>query len=249
MDFRLAGRIRGLDTLTRFAFHAAPACMLAYGVARLLDGLDGQHGPGPAWTIGHVFFLAALLLFGGVIVGLYRCVPAAAGAGPRTHGRHAGRAPRPGRPIAAAAAAVGLAGLLAFIRIAVIDVIVGLRAADAAEKRALARRYADVPALPKVLYEIGPVFFEVGLLALLLHLALGRPQRVSWWSLSLIAVGLIALILELDLLPVSAALVWLGLASIAPRPAAARHVERAEPHSRRGLHHTGEVVAERPPSR
>ncbi|MFC5750756.1 hypothetical protein [Actinomadura rugatobispora] len=201
MDTALPGRRVGpLETPTRFAFHAAPACMLVYGVVRVFDGRDGQYGPGLAWTVGHVFFLAALLLLGVVIAGLYRTVPTG------------GRA---GRAAAAVAAVVGLAGLLTFVRVAVVDIVVGLRAADATEKRALARLYADAPdVLPKLLYDIGPLFFELGLFALLLHLALGRPQRVSWWSLALIAFGFLAITVELDLLPVAAALIWLGMASI-----------------------------------
>jgi uncharacterized membrane protein YhhN len=40
-----------------------PLFLLAYGLLRLVDGLDGSHGPGWAWNIGHACFLVAFLLF------------------------------------------------------------------------------------------------------------------------------------------------------------------------------------------
>ena len=43
----------------RIAFIAAPLLVLAYGVIRILDGLDGSRGPGLAWTSGHIAFMAA----------------------------------------------------------------------------------------------------------------------------------------------------------------------------------------------
>jgi hypothetical protein len=48
----------------------APALMLGYGIARWLDGLDGQRHNGPAWTIGHVMFFAAMVLFAAQAFGL-----------------------------------------------------------------------------------------------------------------------------------------------------------------------------------
>ena len=56
----------------RFAYIGAPALVTAYGLARLIDGIDGSKGPGPAWTIGHLFFLVALALFGVAMVGTER---------------------------------------------------------------------------------------------------------------------------------------------------------------------------------
>ncbi|MFC7646417.1 hypothetical protein ACFQX6_41970 [Streptosporangium lutulentum] len=47
----------------RIAFIAAPLLVMAYGVIRILDGLDGSRGPGLAWTSGHLAFMAALILF------------------------------------------------------------------------------------------------------------------------------------------------------------------------------------------
>ncbi|WP_240796415.1 hypothetical protein [Streptomyces sp. RFCAC02] len=46
----------------------ASALLLAYGGLRYVDGLDGDHGPGLAWNIGHALFFVALCLFGVVAV-------------------------------------------------------------------------------------------------------------------------------------------------------------------------------------
>ncbi|MGW5412205.1 hypothetical protein [Actinomadura geliboluensis] len=187
--------------MSRIAFHLAPALMLAYGAVRLIDGRDGQHGPGPAWTVGHVLFLGSLLLYGGVIAGLYGRVRAAAGG-------------TASRVVAGVTTVVAALGLATFVRVAVIDIVVGLRAADPAEKSMLADRYADVPAvLPQAIYEIGPVFFMLGLLALLVQFAITAPGRKAVAALSpvLVTLGFVAITLDLNLLPVGAALIWLAL--------------------------------------
>ncbi|MFG3258261.1 hypothetical protein [Streptomyces sp. NPDC048172] len=202
--------------MTRLAFHLAPALMGVYGVVRLIDGRDGQHGPGPAWTIGHLFFLGSLLLYGVVIAGVRRRVLAAEGGG---RGR---------RITVGVLAAVAGVGLAAFVRVAVVDIVVGLRAADAAEKSALSDRYADVPAvLPQPLYELGPVLFMLGLLALLVQYAVTGPRRGGAAALPplLVLLGFAAIMADLNLLPLGAALLWLALASLtreksAPLPGA-----------------------------
>ncbi|MEU4820602.1 hypothetical protein ACLQ2P_25720 [Actinomadura citrea] len=186
--------------MTRIAFHLAPALMLAYGVVRLIDGRDGQHGPGPAWTVGHLLFLGSLLLYGLVIAGLRRRMPVA----------ERGRARR---ITAGALTAVAAVGLVTFIRVAIIDIVVGLRAADAAEKSALADRYADVPAvLPQPLYDIGPVLFMLGLTALLVQYAVVGPRRgTAAASAVLLVLAFAGITADLDLLPAGAALIWLAL--------------------------------------
>ncbi|MGK5551886.1 hypothetical protein ACSNOI_09760 [Actinomadura kijaniata] len=189
--------------MTRIAFHLAPALMLVYGVVRLIDGRDGQHGPGPAWTVGHLIFLGSLLLYGGVIAGLYDRVRAA----------H--------RVTAGVTAAVAAFGLVTFVRVAVVDIVVGLQAANPAEKSVLADRYADAPAvLPQAVYEIGPVFFMLGLLALLVQFAIVTPGRKAVAALSpvLVVLGFVAITLDLDLLPAGAALIWIALALVTREP-------------------------------
>lgn len=44
-----------------------PLFLLAYGLLRLVDGLDGSHGPGWAWNVGHTCFLVAFLMFGALV--------------------------------------------------------------------------------------------------------------------------------------------------------------------------------------
>ncbi|MFG2017617.1 hypothetical protein [Actinomadura geliboluensis] len=188
--------------MSRIAFHLAPALMLAYGVVRLIDGRDGQHGPGPAWTVGHLLFLGALLLYAGVIAGVHGRIRTTAGGAA-------------GRVAAGVTSAVAAFGLLTFVRVAIIDIFVGLEAADPAEKSMLADRYADVPAvLPQAIYEIGPVFFMLGLVALLVQFAVATPGRKAVAVLSpvLVALGFVAITVNLDLLPAGAALIWVALA-------------------------------------
>ena len=187
--------------MTRIVFHLAPALMLAYGVVRLIDGRDGQHGPGPAWTVGHLIFLGSLLVYGGVIAGLHGRVRATGGGAAR-------------RATAGVATAVAAFGLVTFVRVAIIDIVVGLRAADKAEKSLLADRYADVPAvLPQAVYEVGPAFFMIGLVVLLVQFAIVTPGRKATAVLSpvVVTLGFVALTVDLDLLPAGAALIWLAL--------------------------------------
>ena len=42
---------------------AAPALLLLYGIARWIDGWDGDRGNGPAWDVGHVAFFVGIALF------------------------------------------------------------------------------------------------------------------------------------------------------------------------------------------
>ncbi|SFR29130.1 hypothetical protein SAMN04488564_11754 [Lentzea waywayandensis] len=36
------------------SYIAAPLLVLTYGVLRIVDGLDGECGTGPVWTVGHL---------------------------------------------------------------------------------------------------------------------------------------------------------------------------------------------------
>ncbi|MGW9207385.1 hypothetical protein ACWGR4_10380 [Embleya sp. NPDC055664] len=108
-------------------------------------------------------------------------------------------------------AAVGPA---AFVRVDVVDIVVGLKAADAAEKSALSDRYADVPAvIPQAFHEVGPVFFMLGLLALFVQYAVVGPRRglASAAAPVLVLVGFVAIMADLNLLPIGAALIWVAL--------------------------------------
>jgi hypothetical protein len=50
----------------------APALMLGYGILRWVDGLDGRRHNSSAWTIGHILFFAAMVLFAVQALGLAR---------------------------------------------------------------------------------------------------------------------------------------------------------------------------------
>ncbi|WP_262852844.1 hypothetical protein [Mumia quercus] len=54
----------------RLAAIAAPVLLFLYGVLRLIDGADGDHGPGLAWDVGHVLFLASFAFFAILVVAL-----------------------------------------------------------------------------------------------------------------------------------------------------------------------------------
>lgn len=171
-------------TLVRAAFVSAPLCMLAYGMVRLSDP---DHGPGPAWTAGHVLLLAGVVQFALILPALHRLTGPARGAG---------------RLGAGTATLLGLTGTLAVAAQASIDLVVGFRAADRPE---MARLFEEVQSHPGVLpavYTVGPVLFYVGLLWLLVHLAVQR--RVSPWRPVMVVLGTASTVASLDLLPLGA---------------------------------------------
>ncbi|HEY2792867.1 MAG TPA: hypothetical protein VGJ28_10945 [Micromonosporaceae bacterium] len=197
---------------TRFAFLAAPALLFAYGTARLIDGLDGTHGPGPAWTTGHIFFLTSILLFGVALIGL--------------RGRLEGRGHR---RIGTVAAVAGLIGLVAFVRTTIIDLIVGLRGTDRADMDRLYPHYDRWPgglptALTGPLDKLGPALFMLSLLTLTILLVLARPRLLSWWSPVLVVVALVAISTSLDLLPLAGAALFAALWPVARQRSETRAV-------------------------
>ncbi|SHN74712.1 hypothetical protein [Cryptosporangium aurantiacum] len=174
---------------------AAPLLLLGYGLVRLVDGLDGSHGPGPAWTIGHLLFLAALVGFGAVTLDLRRRIGSL--------------------PALLTTVAVGL-GLLAFAKVVIVDLIVGFGAADRAEMNLRYRDY-ETPADPAL--DFVGMLFPLGLVVLLALLAVAG--RTAWWSPLLALGGFVVLTIELDLLPLGA-LLLLGALFTASRPSTPR---------------------------
>ena len=163
----------------RLSFIAAPVLLFLYGIARFVDGLDGVYGPGIAWTLGHVMFFLALVIFSLVIVGLYFRI---------------GNSSRIGRLVAGLAASAGLIGLIFFARIAMIDIITGLRAPDHAAMSVISSQLNAYPDTPlRVLYNFGPFLFQIGLLMLMLQLAILRPHKLPWWSPALLSLGFLIL--------------------------------------------------------
>jgi hypothetical protein len=90
----------------RFSAVAAPSLLLMYGVLRLIDGMDGHHGPGLAWNVGHTLFFVAMVLFGFLVLGLRQLVTA-------------GRV----RRLANAATVAGLAGVACFLWVILVDLL------------------------------------------------------------------------------------------------------------------------------
>lgn len=167
----------------RYAYIGAPLLVTAYGVVRLIDGLDGSKGPGPAWTIGHLLFLAALALFKVAMVGLWR--------ESRTW-------------LATLALVVGVTGAVAMARGVVVDIVVAWGAADRAEMERNYARYDFPPG------DLGGILFPLGLLVLLVVLVVAR--RLPWWSPVLALAGFAAILATLDLLPLAGALLLAALA-------------------------------------
>ncbi|MFI7353564.1 hypothetical protein ACIBTP_06405 [Streptomyces avidinii] len=195
--------------LTRAAFVAAPLCMLAYGVIRLSDP---DHGPGPAWTAGHIALLAAVLQFAVILPALRRLTGPARGAA---------------RLGAGAATLLGLAGVLAVVVQAAIDLVVGFRATDRPE---MARLFEEIQSHPGVLpavYTVGPMLFYVGLIWLLIHLAVQR--RVGPWRPVMVLLGTATTAVDLDLLPLGALFFTAALLPLS-LPLSARP-DRREPSS------------------
>jgi hypothetical protein len=176
----------------RFAYIGAPALVTAYGLARLIDGIDGSKGPGPAWTIGHLFFLVALALFGVAMVGLWR---------------------ERRRWFTSAALVGGIVGAVAMARVVVVDIVVAWGAADRAEMEREYPKYDDFPGLPDglggALDAVGGVLFPLGLVVLLVHLAVVR--RLPWWSPVLATAGFAVILATLDLLPLAGVLLLVAL--------------------------------------
>jgi hypothetical protein len=174
-------------------FAAAPLLLFAYGIVRLIDGVDGNHGPGLAWTIGHLLFLAGFLLYAAVLVGLRRLIVR-------------------GRGVATVAVVAGLIGVVAFVRVIVIDLIVGIRAVDPDAMDRIGGEYDRWPGnlgIYDTFYEIGPLLFLFGLLTLAILLTVGRKLPV--WSPVLLVLGFVLITINLDLMPLGAAALLLAV--------------------------------------
>jgi hypothetical protein len=184
--------------MNKIAYLAAPALIAAYGIVRLIDGLDGSHGPGPAWTIGHVLFGIGLLLFVPVLLGLRRALDR-------------------GRALGTGAVTLGVLGLVAFVRTVVIDLLAGFGSADRAAMSVKYARYDEFPGglsdgANDLLSALGPSLFGVGLLILLVQHTVHR--RLAWWSPVLGLAGFIVMSVSLDLLPLGALSLLLALVPV-----------------------------------
>jgi hypothetical protein len=120
---------------------------------------------------------------------------------------------------ASVAVAIALAGVVAFVRVFVLDLVVGFLAADNAEMHMVRDDIGDFPSiLPEAVWDLGPLLFMVGLLTLTVQLAVLHPRCLAAWSPVIIIVGFLCIMVNLNLLPVGAALFGLALAPAAWRP-------------------------------
>jgi hypothetical protein len=170
----------------RFSAVAAPVLLFVYGVLRLIDGVDGHHGPGFAWNVGHAAFFVAMVLFGFLVLGLRQLVSA-------------GRV----RRLANAATVAGIAGVACFLWVILGDLLPD---------------FGDALPVPDPVQLVGPLLFQFGTLALLVVLAAGHSRRLPVWSPVLVFAGFASFAVNLDLIPVGAALVLAGLAPLARHP-------------------------------
>jgi hypothetical protein len=90
---------------------AAPALLLLYGVLRLIDGLDGHHGRGYLWNLGHTAFFLSFVLLAGLMIAIRAQI---AGASPGQ------------RPLATAAMVAALLGAAAFLWVILGDLFAAL---------------------------------------------------------------------------------------------------------------------------
>ncbi|WP_132753475.1 hypothetical protein [Streptomyces vinaceus] len=187
----------------RAAFSVGPLCMTAYGLIRLTDG---EHGPGAAWSAGHLFFLTAVLCFVPVVLGLRRTAAAERGPG--------------GRGLAAAGAVTALLGAATVVAQAVIDLVAGFLSEDREAMREIFRRVKSHAGVEPAVYTVGPLLFYVGLLLLLTQLAALR-RTAAWRPLAVVA-GIVATGLSLDLLPLAGLLFLLAFGPLG------RQVEEAD---------------------
>lgn len=193
----MTNRPRGTcwTALTRTAFITAPLCMLAYGAIRLSDP---GHGPGLAWTSGHLALIVGVMLFGAVFVGLYRLTESATTAG---------------RLSASAATFLGLAGTLAVVAQAAIDLIVGFRSASRPAMNRLFEQIQSHPGVMPAVYTVGPMLFYVGLVWIVVQLAAQR--RISSWRPVMVVIGTATMAASLDLIPLGAVLFCAALSPLA----------------------------------
>ncbi|MEU4578280.1 hypothetical protein ACBI99_32395 [Nonomuraea sp. ATR24] len=179
----------------RPAYLAAPLLSTGYGILRLIDGIDGSRGPGPAWTAGHLAFMGALVLFVYIFREMWLML---------------------GRSRAATAVLVaGAAGAgLAFVQFA-IDVVVGFMAADHEAMGPLFDQVQAVPGVSLLVYQAGPVLFYVAQVVLVAMLAVRR--QVPVWVPALVLVQVLLPFVSLDLIPLGGLLALIAFLPLAVR--------------------------------
>ncbi|MFL6120379.1 hypothetical protein [Actinophytocola sp.] len=179
----------------RIPFLAAPVLVFGYGLIRILDGLDGERGPGLAWTGGHLVFIAAMVMFL-LVFGHLR--------------RLAGQ-----DVLSTVTVVVASVGALALIAQFGVDIAVGSLADDHAGMAELSRSIHGNTAVSLAVYDVGPYLFYAGQFVLVLQLAVLR--RIAGWTPLLLLVDLVMPLVDKDLIPIGAAALLVSFASISKR--------------------------------
>ncbi|QNS05732.1 hypothetical protein [Streptomyces xanthii] len=187
-------------TSPRTAFILGPTLFAAYGVLRAVDGLDGERGPGLAWTAGHLCFVVALAFF------------------VRGFAELRARAGRRDR-VATVGLWTGIAGAAALTVQFGVDIVTGLMAADHAEMARLSDNFGSLPGVEAAFYAFGPMLFFVGQIVLTLRLFALRGLPL--WSPCLVFATTLMPFASKDLMPVAAVLLLLAYAPLW-RPSASR---------------------------
>ncbi|MGW0802383.1 hypothetical protein [Nonomuraea sp. NPDC002799] len=185
---------------SRFPFIAAPLLVLAYGVIRILDGLDGSRGPGLAWTTGHLAFMAALVLF---VITFWRMR------------RMAGS-----DTVSTVSAVAGTAGVAALLAQFGIDVVVGFMSADHEAMGVLFDQVQAVPGVEIIVYTGAPVLFYLAQVAIVARLAILR--RVKWWTPALVLLDMLLPFVDKDFIPLGAVCLLVSFVALARLDAAPR---------------------------
>ncbi|MEV1022256.1 hypothetical protein [Streptomyces sp. NPDC050264] len=186
-----------MTTTQQRAFLYGPVLFGAYGVIRLLDGIDGEKGPGLAWTAGHLCFLAGLAFFAQGFAAMREAAVRKAAGRDRW---------------SSAGLWIGGAGIAALVVQFGADIVTGLMAADHA---GMSDRVGDFQALPGVelaFYVLGPLLFFVGQLLLTGRLAALRTLK-AWAPVLVLADSLLSYAVK-DLIPLGAVLLVLSYAPL-----------------------------------
>lgn len=187
----------------RTALIAAPLLVLAYGVLRIADGLDGVRGPGLAWTVGHLAFLGALTLFIPIFWEMRLML-----------GRSA---------VATATLVAGVVGIGCAAAQFTIDIIVGFLAADHDAMSPMFEQVQAVPGVSVAVYSVGPILFYVAQLAFAALLA--GHRLVKFWVPVAVLAEIVLSVVSKDLIPVGAVLLFVSfLPLMGRRTPVARHV-------------------------
>ncbi|MDQ0992103.1 hypothetical protein [Streptomyces sp. V3I7] len=173
-------------------FLYGPLLLGAYGLLRILDGLDGERGPGPAWTAGHLCFLAGVLL---LVLGYHRIRPLTLDT-----------------RLTTAAFWTTCAGALALGVQFTADVVSGFAAADHQAMSDIVGRFMAIPGVEPAFYAYGPLLFFLGQLTLTVQLAARKVLKP--WAPPLVLADSLLAYADKDLIPLGAALLLYSYAPL-----------------------------------